>query len=68
MPRTRKKNYKAGDIFTVYIPPNIDERTLKFINSQKHISPTTIEILKDKAKEVYPNYYKDKEINKKENK
>lgn len=53
MPRARSKAYKRGDRFVVYIPENIDSKTLKYINDPKFLSPKVIELLVEKAKEVY---------------
>ena len=53
MPKARSKAYKRGDRFVVYIPENIDSKTLKYINDPKFLSPKVIEMLVEKAKEVY---------------
>lgn len=53
MPKARSKAYKQGDRFVVYIPENIDSKTLKYINGPKFLSPKVIELLVEKAKEVY---------------
>jgi len=56
MPKARSKPYTPGETFSVYIPPDIDKRTLKYINSHKFISPACIELLVDKAKQLYPDF------------
>lgn len=49
MARPRSKPFKGGDKFVVYLPYNIDEKTLKLINAPKYISPKVVEILKKMA-------------------
>jgi hypothetical protein len=59
MAKVRGKAYKRGDSFTVKIPSDIDETTLKWINSQKFISPSVIEALNKIAKSVYSEIQND---------
>jgi hypothetical protein len=61
MPKARSKPYKRGDRFVVYIPEDIDEETLKYINSPKFLSPKVIELLVEKSKESYTDNEKKKE-------
>jgi len=67
MPKARSKPYTPGETFSVYIPPDIDKRTLKFINSHKFISPACVELLKEKAKQLYPNFEEQEEKESKKN-
>lgn len=60
MPKARSKAYKRGDRFVVYIPEHIDSKTLKYINDPKFLSPKVIELLVEKAKEVYTDNVKKK--------
>lgn len=53
MARPRSKPFKGGDKFVVYLPLDIDEDTLKLINAPKYISPVVVELIQEKAKEVY---------------
>jgi len=50
MARPRSKPYKPGDKIVVYIPLDVDEETLKFINYPKYISPIVMDLIKEKAK------------------
>lgn len=53
MPRKNEKTYKAGDRLVIYLPESSSEELVKFINSQKYISPTIIDILERYVKEIY---------------
>ena len=51
MAKPRSKPYKAGDKMVIYIPREIDEETLSFINTPKYVSPMVMELVKERAKE-----------------
>ena len=43
--RRRKKIYKPGEVFTIYVPKDIPKETLDWINSQREIGPTILTLI-----------------------
>ncbi|MBO8160651.1 MAG: hypothetical protein H0Z24_03360 [Thermosipho sp. (in: Bacteria)] len=52
MPKVRTKPYNPGDRFTVKIPKDVDPILLKWLNNQKFLSPTVIQVLEAYARKT----------------
>lgn len=56
MARYRSKPYRVGDKFTVQIPLEADKALIKWINNQKYLSPSVIDVLTAHALKTLPTY------------
>lgn len=56
MPSNAKKVYKAGDRVVLYLPNDVNPLLLKYINSQRQVSPAILEIVEQKAKIIYDGF------------
>lgn len=45
----KRKNYERRDTFSVNISVGTDDKTLKWINNQRHLSKATLDIVKQYA-------------------
>lgn len=46
---SRRKNYERRDTFSININVDTDDKTLEWINNQRHLSKATLDILKQYA-------------------